>query len=414
MVAPAYVQDSYVDHELSTNLDSTYAFEGPEKVLEVWLYENENQLSFIQSSEGLRCIPLEKWVRILDLVNCKILSMKSNSHMDAYLLSESSLFVFAHKVILKTCGTTTTLACLDQLFSTINEYCFAPNDSSFNSKNCFRTLYSRRSFMFPDRQIHVHRDWKSETNLLNKFFANGKSYIVGDSLSDDHWYLYQGGKDSSTKEVIPKMAHAQTFEVLMTELDPECAAQFVTDRKPGMDDGTDEDHDLGHDMGLCTMQNSGLDSIFAPTNASSLGDSLYTADGKLLHDAFSFTPCGFSSNTMGEELGGYYYTLHITPENGWSYASFETSYPFLAEKAAVGVVEVLVRILGIFKPGKFSLNFSTSDIDTDERVKRTYCALKSCDPVLNKLGYQKLERVAYDMKHNCNLLYLNFKKRASE
>lgn len=410
MVAPAYVQDSYVDHELSTTLDSTFAFEGPEKLLEVWLYENESQLPSKTSSEGLRCIPLDQWVRILDLVNCKILSMKSTSHMDAYLLSESSLFVFAHKVILKTCGTTTTLACLEQLFSTINEYCFSPNGERFSSKNCFRTLYSRRSFMFPDRQIHVHRDWKSETNLLNKYFANGKSYIVGDSLSDDHWYLYQSGKDS-TKE-FTKMAHSQTFEVLMTELDPVCAAQFVTDRKPGMDDGTDEDHDMGHDMGLSTMTNSGLDAVFAPSTTSTLGDSLYTANGKLTHDAFAFAPCGFSSNTMGEELGGYYYTLHITPENGWSYASFETSYPFLSENASVGVVDVLIRILEIFKPGKFSLNFSSSDIDTDERVNNTYCALQRCDRVLDKLGYDKLERVAYDLKHNCNLLYLNFKKRA--
>ena len=51
----------------------------------------------------------ETWKEMLDLVNCKVLSVVESEHVDAYLLSESSMFVFPHKLILKTCGTTTLL-----------------------------------------------------------------------------------------------------------------------------------------------------------------------------------------------------------------------------------------------------------------------------------------------------------------
>lgn len=445
MVAPAYIEDSYVDHTLSANLDSTYAFEGPEKLLEVWFWPSAQKIPQNVCTEGLKAIPLDDWVKILDLVSCKVLSMKQSPDVDAYLLSELSLFVFPHKFILKTCGTTTTLAAMDEIFDTVRDRC----GDSISSQKIFKVFYSRRSFMFPDRQKHVHTLWKHEVDLLNRHFACGKLYVVGDFTSDDHWYLYMGGAGCKGRS---SCFSDQTFEMLMTQLDPHKAAQFVTSRKPGpesmveSDNEDHEDHDLGHDDGMQTMRDSGLDSIFqaregrSSFNAEDVTDlsgqvsdqvpspqlsddldfderdetamSSPASPISFIHDAFSFSPCGYSSNSISSTPGGYYYTLHITPESGWSYASFETNYPFSAH-SSVGIVDVLTRVLAIFKPGRFSLtliNEASPDLKSVLGVAHhdSFAELANCDGKLAKLGYEKNERVIYDLKSEYTLLYMNF------
>lgn len=65
-----------------------------------------------------------EWEAILDIVNCRILSVISNDYYDAYLLSESSLFVTRNGFLLKTCGSTTLLNCLELLLKTIVKYGF--------------------------------------------------------------------------------------------------------------------------------------------------------------------------------------------------------------------------------------------------------------------------------------------------
>lgn len=470
MVAPAYFEDTYIDHELSANLDSTFAFEGPEKLLEVWFWPDEKSIPSGINQEGLRLIPINEWIKILDLVNCKILSMKSSEFVDAYLLSESSLFVFSHKLILKTCGTTTTLACLNELFKIVNSYLNVHPNEKLLSKKIFKIFYSRRSFMFPDKQIHVHRDWKHEVQLLNEYFNNGKSYIVGDFTSDDHWYLYMGGANSKKASLCgSKKGQDHTFEILMTELNPTKAKKFVTSRKPGIESMVEhedsEDSDLGHDNGMKTMELTKLDSIFktemvGQLPSPSLSDNLefdestekgstpskttYENSSKsveFIHDAFSFSPCGFSSNSISRD-SDYYYTLHITPEDGWSYASFETNYPF-DSTSNISIIEVLLKVLSIFEPGKFSVTLineieKNEDVDAshhddeslvDEDDVYSICSsinsklsksfinendnlnrLALCDGILSKLGYKKHEKIVYDLKNEYNLLYLNFEK----
>ncbi|KAH9887833.1 S-adenosylmethionine decarboxylase [Xylariomycetidae sp. FL2044] len=78
-------------------------------------------------------------------------------HMDAYLLSESSMFVFLQKLILKICGTTTLLLGLHRLLRIAAEHAGFPfhNASSLEGIHAaaspYRVFYSRKNFLFPDK-----------------------------------------------------------------------------------------------------------------------------------------------------------------------------------------------------------------------------------------------------------------------
>ena len=72
-------------------------FEGTEKKVE---------LVIDSSLPSLRSRGDEYWNRIVRLAGARVLSKIANDSCNAYLLSESSLFVFDHKLVMITCGTT--------------------------------------------------------------------------------------------------------------------------------------------------------------------------------------------------------------------------------------------------------------------------------------------------------------------
>ncbi len=84
-------------------------FEGVEKVLEIDFAPGAGP------ARGLREISRAQWDAMLTDARCTILATLSNEHVDSYVLSESSLFVYPLKMVLKTCGTTTLLMCLPRL-----------------------------------------------------------------------------------------------------------------------------------------------------------------------------------------------------------------------------------------------------------------------------------------------------------
>ena len=54
-----------------------------------------------------------------------------------------------------------------------------------------------------------------------------------------------------------------------------------------------------------------------------------------MHDVL-FEPCGYSLNAM---KGDTYYTMHVTPEEDFSYASFETNLDAKSYEALVQYVD---------------------------------------------------------------------------
>lgn len=64
----------------------------------------------------------ERLERLLNNVKCEIISMTKNGQVDAYVLSESSMFVSQRRFLLKTCGTTTPLECIQDLVVMAKQY----------------------------------------------------------------------------------------------------------------------------------------------------------------------------------------------------------------------------------------------------------------------------------------------------
>ena len=197
---------------------------------------------------------------MLELVNCSVLSIVESEHVDAYLLSESSMFVFPHKLILKTCGTTTLLCGLPRILEIAALVAHFPHRianqllGTSTAAIPYRVFYSRKNFLFPDRQRGPHRSWRDEVKSLDKLFLRGSAYMIG-KMNGEHWYLYLTEPNTlltppSTPELVETetemlnipMAEAslsehesdhqdedETLEILMTDLDPVHAQQFHLD-----------------------------------------------------------------------------------------------------------------------------------------------------------------------------------------
>ena len=141
---------------------SLSGFEGPEKLLEIWF--DSKQLKNVEDASndekrGLRLVPLQVWKEMLDIVNCQVLSTIENRHINSYLLSESSMFVFDYRLTLKTCGTTRLLLAVEKILEIARECCQLTEIEAI--------FYSRKSFLFPELQQYPHGNWGAEVSIIN-------------------------------------------------------------------------------------------------------------------------------------------------------------------------------------------------------------------------------------------------------
>lgn len=402
-------------------LDSSNAFEGPEKLLEVWFSPSADNLHNCSEKNGLKSVSSKTWETMLDLVNCKVLSVIESPDVDAYLLSESSMFVWPHKLILKTCGTTTLLLGLPKIleYAALHggfRQCTAPETADVSvAATPYRVFYSRKNFMFPNQQKGPHKSWDEEVKHLDRLFQGGSAYMIG-KMNGEHWYLYLtepytmlsapasptslDGQSPRTETKLMEFSSSvmtdrgprvlegedETLEILMTDLQEESAKQFYLDHASAVaqDQWTGSHVDLEE---VDVFSNAGSDDCTLAGSRSSLPAEL-TTEGHALGqfvskncglsevyskddypearvDAYQFTPCGFSANgVVPSSQGTGYFTVHVTPEPVCSYASFETNVP--AHQTGKQTVEVIKSVVDIFKPGRFSVTLFEAKTSYDE------------------------------------------------
>ena len=471
-----------INREATVDLDSTNSFEGPEKLLEVWFSASPQSLPQASAPGGLKTVPSAVWKDMLDLVNCKVLSIVESEDVDAYLLSESSMFVFPHKLILKTCGTTTLLSGLPKILEIAALEAKFPHvvaDATQGQATAaapYRVFYSRKNFLFPDRQRGPHRSWRNEVNSLDRLFVGGSAYMIG-KMNGEHWYLYltepntmltppaTPDQEQPIKVLeLPKSdlnakrcsmddeAQDETLELLMTDLEPENAKQFYLDHASAVaegkyyqqahnarmdaqeylrsihdldEGGVHEPNQLSNCRKLCHdsvdifSSTSNEDSLCASDDELSFPQEL-TTEGHALGtvvsefsglsavypssrypdariDAYLFTPCGFSANGVipSPATGGstHYFTVHVTPEPRCSYASFETNVP--ASQTGRETADVIQQVVGIFKPGRFSVTLFEAKDTADQEVGHAKTRGSKLEAIK---GYRRVDRIVHDLE----------------
>ncbi|XVF62741.1 hypothetical protein PTKIN_Ptkin09bG0032500 [Pterospermum kingtungense] len=294
-------------------------FEGFEKRLELNFYGDDDPT---MDNMGLRLLDFDSLEQVLHAVQCTVVSAVGNHFFDAYVLSESSLFVYPTKIIIKTCGTT-------QLLKSIRPLIHLANDLGLTVCGC---RYTRGTFIFPKSQPFPHTNFKEEVIYIEQHLPNTLCYRKASVMPSKHpsysWHVFTASDQTQT---IPDLTF--TVEVCMTELDRVQARKFF--KKPG--------DSAGKEMTELT----GIDTI---------------NPGAIICD-FAFDPCGYSMNGID---GDRYSTIHVTPEDGYSYASFERVGCVYDDQD--DIVQTLKKAVQVFKPATVSVSTTSHSHEVWTRV----------------------------------------------
>jgi len=268
------------------------------------VYEGvEKKLTLIFSKAGnvsIRKAVKEKvWRNVVEVVDAKVLSVMRSDHIDAYLLSESSLFVFKDRICLKTCGTTRIFNAVKVIVAHLLE--------EIPEKNLIKVMYSRPTYRFPDRQLKGYgQRFEKEVELLREVTieATARSWestihTTGEGITFHSSILSPSGK-TEKRVVLKERVENKVCNQEYINMD---LAMFNLDQSKLK-------HFFGQQVNV--LENSSLRG-FLPTNSPGLQI-----------DDYNFDPCGYSLNAIDKE---YYWCVHITPEAQYSYLSFETNHP---------------------------------------------------------------------------------------
>ncbi|BDQ66686.1 S-adenosylmethionine decarboxylase proenzyme [Shewanella xiamenensis] len=266
-------------------------FEGAEKKLEIRL--TPNMASLRQQECGF-------WSTLVACANAEILSTIRNPACDAYLLSESSLFVWDDKILLLTCGNSTLVDAACHFINAVGvEHIVA---LCYQRKNEYQAQLQSTCFVDDIAQLR--------TLIL------GKAFRVG-HLDSHHHYLFC----TDNLSCIDNQAMSSTetcLELMMYHIRGELAdyLKLPTQTEQGI------------------YQRLGLQQLFPDFQ----------------FDMHCFQPTGFSLNGI---RGADYITLHITPSTGQgdsSYVSFETNLDL-----AVYPYPLVTQMIKLFMPSSWDL-----------------------------------------------------------
>jgi S-adenosylmethionine decarboxylase len=383
--SPVFLSDD--DHSGEERFYSG-VFEGPEKTLEVCfrrivpdpiLGETAVATDLAEYSVvngvkrvGLRCLTRDDLARICSRARCTILSGVSNQYLDAYVLSESSLFVYPYMLVLKTCGTTTLLRCIATLIDLGRKV----------GLEIDWVGYSRKNFNFPGDQAFPHQSFQQELDYLYSHRSlckrlDGNGYTLG-PVTSDHWFVFVA--DQTSRAGALDIDTDRVLNIMMFDIDEDVARLFYYDSyKTGLPNETkdEETRRVSQEQTVA----SGIDAL---------------CPGALI-DGRAFEPCGYSMNAI---LFHSYSTIHITPESGSSYVSFETNQKIPSYKALIN------NVVRTFRPKRFVMTLMADEGGLKQMKENpltdSASAAKICVPAVKKpMMYKRTTVASIKVEQDC-------------
>ncbi|KAH0907276.1 hypothetical protein HID58_039103 [Brassica napus] len=184
--------------------------------------------------------------------------------------------------------------------------------------------FRQSSFLCPGGQPFPHRNFSEEVSVLDGHFAkmglSSVAYLMGDDDETKKWHVYSASAPAKNSN---GDNNVYTLEMCMTGLDKDKASVFFKNESSSAGSMTD---------------NSGIRKILPQSQICD----------------FEFEPCGYSMNSVeGDAIS----TIHVTPEDGFSYASFEAvGYDF----TTMDLSQLVSRVLTCFEPKQFSVAVHSS------------------------------------------------------
>lgn len=234
-------------------------FEGIEKKAEIFLVDSVNLLIDFDAIF---------WQKLVNDCGAYIISTLHTHQCRAYLLSESSLLVWPHKILIITCGTTRLIDAVEYFLTHISQ------------QQVMGLLYQRKNEHVATVQSSHFFD---DVARLDRHL-HGTTYRFG-QLHDHHNYLYHVNHCQSL------FTSTQTFQLLIYQLSEQSCDLFYSRQLTA-------NQVRRH---LC------LDQIL----------SGFAIDEHL------FQPSGYSLNALKQDC---YLTVHVTPNIEASYVSIEANF----------------------------------------------------------------------------------------
>lgn len=315
---------------MTGNVVSSYnddLFEGVEKRIELVFNEHTHIMS------SLRSLTHEDISQILDAAKCTILVKKSLEDFDAYILSESSLFVYDYKVIILTCGTTSLLLSVPLIIQ----------KAILLGLTCILCQFTRGDYLFPTNQNYPHTSFEEECKYLDTHVSSMNTKFVSSdnfnsklySKSKYIWITYEDVYEDVYQDVYKNLLNIFQKKVYFNI---HVQSDYIT--------------------------------------------QIRRLVGKIVdsYDDYIFTPCGYS-------LNGYknndYITIHITPQSACSYVSIEYTGSINIQKYTDEIYSIFHHMPSKIKPSldiprksSFDMTYTiNTPIQIENKTKSVYISI---------------------------------------